>query len=99
MKTEFSVLRFGLQRAADGTCTQNVQQCGAFHSVESAFSTARQEAVREWQEACKMQAVTTPKIRKIEIKDTEFGYDLKHDHLVVARFWVHDCSPAELPGA
>jgi hypothetical protein len=21
--------------------------------------------------------------------DTEFGYDLKRDHLVVSRFWIH----------
>jgi hypothetical protein len=98
MKTGFSVLRFGLQRLEDGSCTQNVQQCGEFESVERAFSTARQEAIREWQEACETQAVKTPKIRKIEIKDTEWGYDLKHDHLVVTRFWVHDGRPAEIAG-
>jgi hypothetical protein len=98
MKTGFSVLRFGLQRAQDGTCSQNVQQCGEFQSVETAFSTARHEAIREWQEACKTQAEKAPTIRKIEIKDTEWGYDLKHDHLVVARFWVHDGQPAEIPG-
>ena len=98
MKTGFSVLRFGLLRSEDGSCTQDVQRCGEFQSVERAFITARQEAIREWQEACKTQAVTTPKIRKIEIKDTEWGYDLKHDHLVVARFWVHDGRPAEIAG-
>jgi len=98
MKTGFSVLRFGLQRTEDGACTQNVQRCGEFESVERAFLLARQEAIREWQEACRTQAQTMPKIRKIEIKDTEFGYDLKHDHLVVARFWVHDGQPAEIAG-
>jgi len=94
------VLRFGLQRAADGTCTQNVQQCGVFSSVESAFSTARLEALREWQEACNSGALDSPatKIRKIEIKDTEWGYDLKQGHLTVARFWVHDGKPEEIPG-
>jgi len=98
MKDGFSVLRFGLQRAADGTCSQNVQQCGVFQSVESAFSTARLEALREWREACQTQDQAVPKIRKIEIKDTEWGYDLKQDHLTVARFWVHDGKPAEIPG-
>jgi len=98
MNTGYSVLRFGLQRAQDGSCTQNVQQRGKFLSVEKAFCKARSEAIREWQEACKTQAETTPKILKIEIKDTEWGYDLKHDHLVVARFWVHDGQPAQIPG-
>ena len=98
MKTGFSVLRFGLQRMQDGACTQNVQRCGEFESVERAFITARQEAIREWQEACKMQDAATPKILKIEIKDTEWGYDVKHDHLVVTRFWVHDGRPAEIAG-
>lgn len=98
MKTGYSVLRFGLQKADNGSCTQNVQRCGEFQSVERAFDTARQEALREWEEACKTHAVTTPKIRRIEVRDTEWGYDLKHDHLVVARFWVHDGHPAEIAG-
>jgi len=98
MKTGFSVLRFGLQRSQDGSATQNVQQCGEFQSVERAFITARQEAIREWQEACKMQDTVTPKIRKIEIKDTEWGYELKRDHQVISRFWVHDHTPAAISG-
>ena len=94
------MLRFGLQRAADGTCTQNVQQYGSFQSVESAFSTARLEALREWQEACNSRAVDSlaTQVCKIEIKDTEWGYDLKQGHLTVARFWVHDGKPEEIPG-
>jgi hypothetical protein len=24
-----------------------------------------------------------------QVIDTEFGYDLKRDHLVVSRFWIH----------
>jgi len=94
------VLRFGLQRAADGTCTQQVSQCGSFKSVETAFSTARLEALREWQEACNNNALdsASAKVRKIEIRDTEWGYDLKEDHLTVARFWVHDGKPADIPG-
>jgi len=91
-------MRFGLMRAQDGSCTQQVKQCGKFDSAESALNTARYEAIREWQEACKTQDEIVPKVRKIEIKDTEWGYDLKHDHLVVTRYWVHDGKPAEIPG-
>jgi hypothetical protein len=28
--------------------------------------------------------------------DTEWGYDVRQDWLVVTRFWVHDRSPASL---
>ncbi|MDQ5980781.1 MAG: hypothetical protein QG602_3759, partial [Verrucomicrobiota bacterium] len=28
----------------------------------------------------------------------EWGYELKKDHQVVSRFWVHDSTPAAIPG-
>ena len=98
MKIKFSVLRFGLQQEPDGRYIQEVHRCGDFQSVESAFATARMEAVREWQE-CR---VTGPEEevseRQVEIRDTEWGYELLREHLVVARYWVHDGHPADLPG-
>jgi hypothetical protein len=98
MKDGYAVLRFGLLRGADGSCSQNIQQCGIFDSVESAFDTARLEVLREWQETHNNQDFSAPKKLKLEIRDTEWGYDLKQDHLTVARFWVHDGSPANIPG-
>ena len=98
MKGDYSVMRFSLQRTPDGALTQQVQRCGEFQSVERAFDTARMEAIREWYEACENEAAETPTARQIHIKDTEWGYELKREHLVVTRYWVHDGSPAELPG-
>ena len=96
-KPGFSVLRFALQEAEDGKLTQQVSRCGEFTNVESAFETARAEALREWQASLNS---TDPQghIREIRLKDTEWGYELKRDHLVVTRFWVHDGQPAEISG-
>ncbi|MFI5335202.1 MAG: hypothetical protein ACHQ5A_00320 [Opitutales bacterium] len=98
MKDKFSVLRFELQREPDGRYTQEVHRCGDFQSVESAFATARMEAIREWQEACENDRAEAPAVRRISIRDTEWGYELCRDHLVLARYWVHDGQPAHLPG-
>jgi len=75
--------------------TQRVKNCGKFATVESAFETARAAALREWEEALN-QPDGEVRVKEVRLTDTEWGYDLKHDHLVVARFWVHDGRPAEL---
>jgi hypothetical protein len=99
MKGGYSVMRFGLHRSKDGTARQSVERCGEFESVESAFDTARLAVLREWQEACNADtsATVVPTIKRLEIRDTEFGYELKRDHVTVARFWVHDGQPCNLP--
>jgi hypothetical protein len=101
MKPGFSVLRFSLTQTSDGRLTQEVRRCGDFTDVESAFDTARMEALREWQEAVNQPEVSNRpgRIAEIKIKDTEFGYELKCNHKVVSRFWVHDSTPAAIPGA
>ena len=95
MNSGFSVFRFGLEKDPAGKLTQQVINCGRFTNVESAFDSARAAALREWEEALN-QPDHGVKVKEIRLTDTEWGYDLKHDHLVVARFWVHDGSPAEL---
>lgn len=101
MKSGFSVLRFVLKKAPDGRLTQEVRRCGEFNDVEQAFDTARMEALREWQEAVNQPELATQpgRVVEIKIKDTEWGYELKKDHQVVSRFWVHDNTPAAIPGA
>jgi hypothetical protein len=96
MKSGYSVLRFALQHSADGKLTQQVKSCGDFSDVEQAFDTARAEALREWQQAVSDSTLKGGHVREIRIKDTEWGYELKRDHLVVTRYWVHDGSPAAL---
>ena len=86
-----------MQEAEDGKLTQQVSRCGEFTSVESAFETARAEALREWHEALNAPD-EQGQVREIRLKDTEWGYELKRDHLVVTRFWVHDGHPAEIAG-
>lgn len=95
MNTGFSVFRFGLEKTPAGKLTQRVKNCGKFPTIESAFETARTAALREWEEAL-AQPDGDVKVKEVRLTDTEWGYDLKHDHLVVARFWVHDGSPSEL---
>lgn len=95
MNNGFSVFRFGLEKDPAGRMTQRVKNCGKFASVESAFATARAAALREWEEALN-QPDGEVRVKEVRLTDTEWGYDLKHDHLVVARFWVHDGRPAEL---
>jgi len=96
MKTGYSVLRFALHHSADGKLTQQVKSCGDFADVEMAFDTAKAEALREWQQAVSDSTLKGGLVREIRIKDTEWGYELKRDHLVVTRYWVHDGSPAAL---
>ena len=95
MNSGYSVFRFGLEKSPTGKLTQQVMNYGKFESVESAFDSARAAALREWEEAL-AQPDHGVKVKEVRLTDTEWGYDLKHDHLTVARFWVHDGSPAEL---
>jgi hypothetical protein len=100
MKPAYSVLRFVLKQAADGRLTQEVRRCGEFDDVEQAFDTARMEVLREWQEAVNSHDANEQRGRVVEvkIKDTEWGYELKRDHQVISRFWVHDHAPAAISG-
>ena len=101
MKSAYSVLRFVLKQAPDGRLTQEVKRCGEFDDIEQAFDTARMEVLREWQEAVNDPGMSDRpgRLGEIKIKDTEWGYELKRDHQVVSRFWVHDHAPAAISGA
>lgn len=98
MKSGYSVMRFTIEKMADGTCMQKVLQLGDFPNIETAFNTARNEAIRELNEACRSEVTVGPSVRKVQLKDTEWGYELKREHQIVARYWVHDGQPAEING-
>jgi hypothetical protein len=89
----FAVLNFSLAREDDGRPTQRTASCGTFVEVEHAFAKAKQEAERE---LTLRRALRTTPATVIELLDTEWGYDLKQDFLVVSRYWVHDKAPASL---
>ena len=57
----------------------------------------RQEAINEPERADR--ADRPGRIVEIKIKDTEWGYELKRDHQVLSRFWVHDNAPAVISGS
>ena len=69
---------------------QKTQACGVYRSIEEAFISARLLAVRDWQRLRSLTSageVSAP--INWQVVDTEFGYDLKRDTLVVSRFWIH----------
>lgn len=96
---EFSVLRFTLKSDAAGQPTQKVEDHGVFASVESAFMAARLQALQAWRALSDQRRATPGPPSKIELVDTEWGYDLRVDFLVVMRFWVHDRTRLDPVGA
>ena len=96
---EFSVLRFDLKTDAAGLPTQDVKDCGMFASIESAFMAARLQALQAWRALSDQRRATPGPPTKISLIDTEWGYDLRVDFLVVARFWVHDRTRVDPIGA
>ena len=88
---DFSLLHFTLVPCDAGKPTQKMQACGTFSSAEEAFLSARLLAIREWQRMRALASTATGEEARVSwhVIDTEFGYDLKRDHLVVARFWIH----------
>jgi hypothetical protein len=89
----FSVLNFSLVQQDDGRPTQRTATCGTFLQVERAFELAREEAVRE---VSRRLAAPQEPATLIELLDTEWGYDVRQNLLVVSRYWVHDRTPSVL---
>jgi hypothetical protein len=87
---EYAVLHFSLVPTEDGKPMQKTQACGVYRSIEEAFISARLLAVREWQRLRSLaSAGSNTSSVTWQVIDTEFGYDLKRDSLVVSRFWIH----------
>lgn len=87
---EFAVLHFSLVPSEEGKPMQKAHACGIYKTIEEAFVAARMLAVREWQRLRALaSAGSTASSMNWQVIDTEFGYDLKRDNLVVARFWIH----------
>ena len=89
----FAVLNFSLEEGEDGRPVQRTESCGTFLEVERAFAVARERAEAELAE---LQAHAAAEGAPYELIDTEWGYDLRQEHLIVSRFWVHDRSPSAL---
>ncbi len=89
----FAVMNFCFVREADGRLTQRTSSVGNFIEVERAFAVAREEAERDLARRC-VQVQASAGV--VELIDTEWGYDVRQDRLVVSRYWVHDRSPMVL---
>lgn len=88
---EYAVLHFSLVPTEEGKPTQKTESCGVYRSIEDAFISARLLAVREWQRLRSLASAGADYNSSVnwQVIDTEFGYDLKRDTLVVSRFWIH----------
>lgn len=97
--TAYTVLQFSLEQAPQGKANQKVIPCGRFASVEAAFAVARLNAAKAFAELSAKSIRETSRTGRVTITDTEWGYDIKVEHLTVLRFWVHDSQPAILETA
>jgi hypothetical protein len=66
----------------------------SFATVEEAFVSARLFAGREWARL-QRAALENPSSPPLEIVDTEWGYDLRQGHAILARVWVHERQTVE----
>lgn len=87
------MLNFSLEEGEDGRPVQRTESCGTFLEVERAFAVARERARAELVE---LQSQAEADGAPYELIDTEWGYDLRQEHLIVSRFWVHDRAPSAL---
>lgn len=86
-----SVFEFALVSVPQGTPRQSVKNVAEFESIEEAFATALSLARRE--AAILAHAIASGPSAESEptvtILSTEWGYDVRHEHQTITRFWVH----------
>jgi hypothetical protein len=85
------LFQFTLTTRDEGTASQKSHCWGDNFDIEEAFNTAKALVTRDYEA---MQALLGRKDGKdaphnLQINDTEFGYDLRHNYLVVSRYWIH----------
>ncbi len=89
----FRVLQFTLQRDAAGNPAQDRRDLGRFDEIVDAFNSARLAALQTY---TRMLRTPDGKAGILRFIDTEWGYDIRREGLVVERFWVHDREAAVL---
>ncbi|MFT3828262.1 MAG: hypothetical protein QM691_01005 [Opitutaceae bacterium] len=87
----YSLFQFTLTTRDEGTAAQKSHCWGENFSIEEAFNAAKALVTRDFEA---MRTLLRQKGEKTEtanlqINDTEFGYDLRHNFLVVSRYWIH----------
>lgn len=89
----YRVLQFTLELNAAGQASQNRRDLGRFQGIIEAFNTARLAALQAY---TRMLKSPEGKTGTLNFVDTEWGYDIRRQGLVVERFWVHDRAAAVL---
>ncbi len=88
----YSVFEFALVSVPNGTPRQSVKNVGEFESVEEAFATAlsraRHEAALLAHQYANLASAESGE-PAVTLLSTEWGYDIRHDHQTVTRYWVH----------
>ena len=87
-----SVFEFALIPVPNGSPRQSVKNVGEFESIEDAFASALARARREaaslaHQYASLASAESGEPV--LTLLSTEWGYDLRHEHQTVMRYWIH----------
>ena len=87
----YSLFQFTLTTREEGTASQKSHCWGDNFSIEDAFNAAKSLVTRDYEAMHTLLAQKAAKDAPInlQINDTEFGYDLRHNYLVVSRYWIH----------
>ncbi len=83
----FRVMQFTLHVDDAGHPAQNHRDLGRYQGIVEAFNTARLAALKAYTSLLKTPEGRTGTLTFI---DTEWGYDIRRQGLVIERFWVHD---------
>ena len=89
----FRVMQFTLQMDESGKPSQNRRDIGNYEGIIEAFNAARLAALQAY---TRMLRTPDGKAGSLRFIDTEWGYDIRRQGLVVERFWVHDREAAVL---
>jgi len=83
-RAAFILLQIDFEVGPDGSPIRHAAPRGAFLSVEGALDQACRLATEEAQRREEDPA------GPVDVVDTEWGYDVLQDGLMVARLWVYD---------
>lgn len=85
----FSLFQFTLSSGVDEVAVQKSLCWGETFTVEEAFNAAKALVTRDHEA---MSTLLAQQGRRFEdglrIIDTEHGYDLRHDGVIVSRYWI-----------
>lgn len=87
----YSLFQFTLTTREEGTAAQKSHCWGENFNIEEAFNAAKALVTRDFEAMrtlLRQKGGSDDKLN-LQIHDTEYGYDLRHNYLVVSRYWIH----------